>query len=444
MTRYLKRLAFFLYLISVHSSLFAADHIATDTLEGFSNIESYSLKNGLKLVLWPDSSARQVGVKLWYKVGSLQEKPGITGIAHLFEHMMLRPSKYAPQGGLMFEKTLGANIGATTRYKTTDYYVTLGEENLEHVIRYYADIMKNFPLDKKMLASEKEAVRSEYLIWDNTPAMVIIPELTKHLYPGHIADNFITGARKDLDKISDSDCINFYRNYYSPNNAVLVITGKFNAAKTVEWVENYFGSIEKGLDATIPEDIKKLPGQKIVRKSTSGDSYPTVISYPLPFKAISVQEESALRLAFIIAFNGPTSLVGEELISRRKLASEVDFSDDDLGFKFAMLNLLGNSGEEAVKAADEAVTLIQTLDELRFRRFAFAAQSDLLRRLQSPAQRANVLGYYLTHYHGVESLKVDLQASKQISLPLVKEVASKFLNQKNRIAVLAQPSRGKK
>lgn len=444
MTGFLKRIFLLLFLTTLNLSSFAADHISTDSLEGFSNIESYSLKNGLKLVLWPDSSARQVGLKIWYKVGSLQEKPGITGIAHLFEHMMLRPSKYAPQGGLMFEKTLGAQIGATTRFKTTDYYVTLGEENLEPILRYYADIMKNFPLDKKMLSNEKEAVRSEYLIWDNTPSMVIIPELTKYLYPGHIAENFITGARADFDKISDQDCLDFYRKYYSPNNAVLVITGKFNPEKAVELVENYFGKLEKGTDTIIPVDSKKLPAGKIVKKSSPGDSNPAVLGYPLPFKSLSVQEDSALRLAFIIAFGGETSLVGEELINRRKLASEVEFIDQDLGFKFVMMNLVGNTGEEAVKATDAAVNQLQNLDDQRFNRFAFAAQSNLLRNLQSPSQRANVLGYYLTHYHGVESLKTDLQASKMISLNTVKDVAKKFLNQKNRVAVLAEPSRGKK
>ena len=154
MTKFLKRLIFFLCAIPIHSSLFAADHIVTDTLDGFSNIESYSLKNGMKLVLWPDLSARQVGVNIWYNVGSLQEKVGTTGIAHLFEHMLLRPSKYAPEGALFFEKTLGANVGATTKFKTTNYSITLGEENLELVLRYYADIMKNFSFDKKMLSYE--------------------------------------------------------------------------------------------------------------------------------------------------------------------------------------------------------------------------------------------------------------------------------------------------
>ena len=444
MTKFKKRLIFFLFLIPIYSSLFAAEHTATDTIEGFSNIESYSLKNGMKVVLWPDSSARQVGGKIWYKVGALQEKPGVTGIAHLLEHMLFRPSKFAPEGGISFEKTLGASLGATTKFKTTDFNVTLGEENLEHILRYYADIMKNLTLDKKMLSNEKEAVRSEYLNWDNNPVMILVPQLTKNLYPGHIAENFITGKRKDLNKITDTDLINFYRKYYSPNNAVLVITGNFNTDKVVEWVENYFEKIEKGSDAIIPNDLVKLPPQKIIKVPTPGDSYPVIFSYSLPFKALSAKEDSALKLAFTIAFGGKASLVGDELINRRKFASDVEFSDEDLGFKFALFNLLGNSGEVAIKAADEAVNQLQRLDEARYGQFAFASQANLLRNLQSPTQRAHVLGYYLTYYHGIESLKTDLQASKMIPLSLVKEIAKKYLDQKNRIAVLAQPSRGKK
>lgn len=146
--------------LGVTQTIFATERLSTDRLDGFPDIESFRLTNGLTLVLWPDSSAKQVGIKLWYKVGALHEKPGITGIAHLFEHMMLRPSQYSPpDGGLAFERTLGAQIGATTRFKTTDFYVALGSENLETMLRYYADTMKNLPLNATMLKNEKEAVK---------------------------------------------------------------------------------------------------------------------------------------------------------------------------------------------------------------------------------------------------------------------------------------------
>lgn len=399
---------------------------------------------GLTLILWPDSSARQVAIELWYRVGGLNEKTGTTGLAHLFEHMMLRPSKFAPEGGLAFERTLGAAIGAATRFKTTNFHVSLGTENLEAMLRYYADTMKNQPIDAVMLKNEKEAVRSEYLIWDNTPFMITLPELTKYIYPGHIAENFLTGKRADLDRITIQDCLDFYRKYYSPNNAVLVIAGKFDTGKTLAWVEQYFGPVARGAEAVIPEDLKTLPKDKIVKVTTPGDSFPAAIGYPIPFGALSSSENSALDMAFQIAFDGATSLVGSELIDRRKTASAVESHIIDLGFNFVTLYLTGNHGEDVVRSVDNAVAGIQRLDEAQYRRFAFATQSNLLRSLQSPAQRAKSLGFYYTHRNGIASLQADLTATKSLPLSQVKSAAQKFLNPKHRIAILAQPSRGKK
>ncbi|MDQ3231713.1 MAG: insulinase family protein [Pseudobdellovibrionaceae bacterium] len=280
------------------------------SMPGFPSIESYQFANGLNLVVWPDPAAKQVGVNLWYRVGSLHEKPGSTGIAHLFEHMMLRPSKYAPLGGLAFERTMGAEIGATTRFRTTNFYTTFLPEKLEKIIQYQADIMRNLPLDAEMLANEKKAVRSEYLNWDNSPFLAVLPSLAKHAYPGHSAESFVTGVRPDLNKITVQDCREFYRNYYAPNNAVLVVTGKVEPSNVIAKVEHYFGSIQRGTDARLPPDLQKLPNAKTITQTVPGDSHPVVVTFPIPFSSLPSKEGSALKLAFEITFKGNRSLAG--------------------------------------------------------------------------------------------------------------------------------------
>lgn len=418
----------------------AGPDVSSFRLDGFTDIQSYRLANGLTVVIWPDPSARQAAVDLWYRVGALNEKPGTTGIAHLFEHMMLRPSRYAPHGGLAFERTLGADVGATTRFRTTNFTLTFGPEKLEDVIRYQADIMKNMPLDATMLASEKEAVRSEYLNWDNTPFMVILPVLAGRAYAGHIAQNFITGARPDLSRITAEDCLRYYRTYYAPNNGVLVIAGKVEPDRAIGLVEKYYGGISRGVEASIPPDLMKLPRSAILERAVSGSSRPLALTYPFPFRPLAGNEDSSLVLALRIAFGGGGSLAGERLINRRKLAESVDYQSTGLGFHFVLAFLTADKSREAVSELDGAVHDIQQLDEAAYRRYAIAAEADLLRGLQSPAQRANALGYYLTHRNGIPALQTDLRLSRDLSLGQLKAVAAKHLDPKHRIAVIGKPA----
>lgn len=178
---------FFIPIVSVLVGPFASAAPTSHQIEGFPDIFSQTSENGLKTLMWPDKSASQISVDIWYRVGSLQETPGITGIAHLFEHMMLRPSKYAPEGALAWERTMGADIGAETRYKSTNYHIVATPEKLENVLRYFADLMSHHSITAEMLENEKGAVGSEYLNWDNTPDLIAVPLLAKLAYPSHPA-----------------------------------------------------------------------------------------------------------------------------------------------------------------------------------------------------------------------------------------------------------------
>jgi zinc protease len=417
-----------------------ANPSTSHSIPGFPDIQTQILPNGLKVVVWPDPAAKQASINIWYRVGSLHERPGITGIAHIFEHMTLRPSKFAPQGALAFERTMGADTNAHTRFKTTDYYATLPPEKIEHMITYYADTMSNMPVDSAMLKNEKEAIRSEYLNWDNSPFLVMLPVLTKHAYPGHIAENFITGARPDLDRISAKDCMTFYKSYYAPNNAVLVVTGKVEPASIFKMSEQYFGPIRKGTDAILPSDLKTLPPEKTVNQPVPGNLYPLVLTFPLPFAALPPEEDTALKLAFEMAFGGKTSIVGDRLINKEKLASGVGFDDIGLGFYFAQISLIANKGQDALKIVDESLEKLGSVDDRTLARYASSSQADLLRALQTPTQRAKILGYYLTHKNGVETLITDLTMETSVNLQRFKQTVAKYLSPKNRIAVIGIPS----
>ncbi len=408
--------------------------------DGFEPIEAKILKNGTQVYIWPDTSAQQVSLEIWYRAGSIHEKPGVTGIAHLFEHMMLRPSRFAPKGALAFERTMGADVGAHTRYRTTNYNITFPQEKLDFALNYQADVMKNLPLNEEMLSKEKEAVRSEYLIWDNNPMMKLLPELAKRAYSSHIAENFITGARADLDKISLQDCKDFYQKYYAPNNAILVLTGNLNPKDTFHKVEQIFGVIKEGNPSAFPADISNPPQSVSIEKPVPGSSSPLVLTYSLPFQPLKFPQDSHIKLAFDILFEGNDSLVGEKLVHQEKLASDISYEEQGLGFSFVSISLLKKDSAKALKIVDDIVTNFQNLEEKRFFSYAKNTQSNLLRNLQSPAQRAFAIGYYVTHRNGMESLQLDLELAKKINLSELKKTVKNHLKNQNRIAVLGMPN----
>lgn len=426
------------FFVGVTSAARAAQTLYT--VDGFPDIVSQSSENGLKTLMWPDKSASQVSVDIWYRVGSLQETPGITGIAHLFEHMMLRPSKYAPEGSLAWERTMGADVGAETRFKSTNYHIVATPEKLEDVLRYFADIMTQHSVTAQMLENEKGAVGSEYLNWDNTPELIAIPLLSKIAFPNHPAQYFVTGVRDDLKKISVADCLKFYKSYYAPNNAVLSISGKFEPTAATELVQKYFSSIKKGTAVRLPDELKTLPSAKVVTVPVPGESNPLLVTYPIPFSTLPNNENIALDMAMYILFNGRSSLIGEQLISKQKIASSIGFdSGGSLGFYFVQLSLNKGEYQKALQIIDEGNKSLKQLSESRYKAFAFAAQTDNLRSLQNPKQRAHMLGFYEVYRGGVNALKLDLSLAKNVRLKDVKAAAEKYLNPNNRLAVFGTP-----
>jgi zinc protease len=410
----------------------------TVELKGFPPLESYVLANGLQVFLWPDASTDLVAGNVWYRVGGLQERKGVTGIAHLFEHMMFRPSKFAPEGVMETASMWAADAGATTKYKTTNFTFDMPASKLEDYLRLEADRMSNLPLDSAMLAKEKEAVRSEYLGWDNNPMLILLPVLAHNLFGTHIAGSFVTGERPDLARITAADCVAFYRQNYVPNNATLILTGHFRSEEARRLVATYFWPIRRGQPRPMPPDPASWPKAKLVQQAVPGTAHFLALAFPIPF---SRTQDRGLYLALNMLFNERNSLIGRELIGKRKVAADVGFDTDGLGWPLGILVL--NKGEDAPAAlagVDEVLRASsRSLSAETATRYAVDFRAGLLRSLQSPAQRAYTLGTYLNYKGGLTGLAADLDAPTRISLNDIKTVIGRYLTPVHRIAVLGTP-----
>jgi zinc protease len=213
--------------------------------------EKYTLPNGLEVILHEDHSTPIVGVNIWYKVGSGDELPGRTGLAHLFEHLMFMGSQDVPQGKFDdFLEHVGATNNASTSEDRTNYYENLPSNSLALALWLDSDRMGYLlpTMDLAKVNIQRDVVKNERRqSVDNVPYGRADEVILAAMYPSkHPYSWPVIGSMTDLTAASLSDVQNFFRTYYAPNNASLAIAGDFNPAEAKRLVKLYFGSIPRG------------------------------------------------------------------------------------------------------------------------------------------------------------------------------------------------------
>ena len=219
--------------------------------------ESYTLPNGLTVILSPDHTTPTVAVNIWYHAGSKNELPGRTGFAHLFEHVMFTGSGHIPYGlhDKLTEGVGGGNNGTTSNDRTT-YFESVPSNYLETALWLEADRMGFLldTLDIAKLNAQRDIVKNERRQGvDNQPYGRVDEILAEATYPpSHPYSWDVIGSMADLSAASEEDVKSFFRVYYAPNNAILAVVGDFDPADARRWVERYFGDLQRGAPITRP------------------------------------------------------------------------------------------------------------------------------------------------------------------------------------------------
>ncbi len=227
-------------------------------------ITEYRFANGFKLLLLPDDSKPTVTVNITYLVGSRHENYGETGMAHLLEHLMFKGSPRYPAIPQEFSKR-GMNFNGTTWLDRTNYYETFeaGQDNLRWAIGMEADRMVNSKIARKDLDSEMTVVRNEYESGETSPSRVMLKRMQSVAYDWHSYGRNTIGARSDIENVRIENLQAFYRTYYQPDNAVLLIAGKFAPHEVLQWVSQSFGRL--------PRPTRKLPEFWTVEPTQDGE-----------------------------------------------------------------------------------------------------------------------------------------------------------------------------
>ena len=224
----------------------AAKPATAELVASVEGITEYRLDNGLRFLLFPDQSKQQITVNITYLVGSRHEGYGETGMAHLLEHMVFQGTPNHPEISAELSNHGAVRNGTTSRDRTNYYETFLAtEENLDWALDLEADRMVNSFIAAKDLESEMTVVRNEWERGENSPGNVLGQRVRSSAYLWHNYGNTTIGARADIENVPIERLQAFYRKYYQPDNAVLVVAGRFDPERAVELVEEKFGHIPR-------------------------------------------------------------------------------------------------------------------------------------------------------------------------------------------------------
>ncbi|MDX2306460.1 MAG: pitrilysin family protein [Microscillaceae bacterium] len=317
-------------------------------------IKEYALPNGLKVLLIPDAAESNVIVNIVYGVGSRHEGYGETGMAHLLEHMLFkRSSKYSEIKKAIADK--GAIANGTTWYDRTNYYEILPatDENLQWALDMEADRMVTSAILQSDLDTEFSVVRNEFEIGENYPSGVLNERILSTAFLWHNYGKSTIGSKEDIERVPASRLKLFYQKYYQPNNATLIVGGKFDEKKTLEWIGKFFGpipkpsaEIEKTYTVEPPQD-----GERYVELRRNGDIQYIAMAYHTP--SYPDQAYAANSALISILTNNPSGALYKALIES-KLATSIygySFSLRDPGFSYFECEVPKDKSIEAAQKA---------------------------------------------------------------------------------------------
>jgi zinc protease len=292
-------------------------------------VQKTTLANGLDVILVEDHKLPLVAVNLWYHVGPANEAPGLTGFAHLFEHMMFAATKHAPRGlvDTLLEGAGATDSNGSTDFDRTNYHDTVPSNQLELALWAHADRMGYLldVLDQNALANQQDVVRNERREnVENRPYGIVEEALFQQLFPvDHPYHANIIGSHADIQSASLADVREFFIRYYCPNNASIVIAGDIDKAATLALVEKYFGSFKRGLDVAPPQ--VRTPAITAERRVVVADriELPRVIMGWLTMPAYQ-PGDADLSIASHILAGGKASRLYKSLVYEQQLAQDVN------------------------------------------------------------------------------------------------------------------------
>ena len=406
-----------------------------------------TLANGLRVILSEDHSTPIVHVSVWYHVGSRNEKPGRTGFAHLFEHMMFKGSKNVqPESHTSIIASIGGRSNAYTQEDATVFWETLPSQYLPLALWLEADRMATLRVDRDAFEKEVEVVKEERrLRVDNQPYGRLNEILFDRAFTTHSYKHPTIGSMKDLESASLDDVRDFHNTYYVPDNAVVTLVGDFDAAQAMQLVTQYFGRVPKAA-RPVPRDVPREPEQTQERRAVVQEEWPlpaVVVAYHVTYDGHP--DSYPLHLASKILFDGESARLPRELVYDKRIAvaafgSANLIEDPNLFYAVAIIPA-GQSAEVVEKALvaefDDLKTAPVTGHELERAKNQF--MRDYIIGRESDEQKALHLAHAAVIHNDITRADAEIDIFENLTPADIQRVARTYFTQNNRTVLYIQP-----
>jgi zinc protease len=410
--------------------------------------QEVKLDNGLRVILVPDHSAPVYAIDVCYNVGSRNERPGRTGFAHLFEHMMFQGSENVGKGehfSLVFNN--GGGMNGTTNEDRTTYFEQMPKNQLDLGLFLESDRMRALNITQANLDNQRNAVQEERRQGiDNQPYGRASLDLDNLSYDNFAYKHSTIGSMTDLNAATIQDVKDFFRIYYAPNNAVLTLVGDFNPDEALVKVKQYFGSIpSQPTPPKVQLDEEPHYGE---RRETIYDPLARLpeidIAYHIP--PGNTPDNYAVQQLAIVLGQGESSRLYQHLVKEKQLASDVSVqADARIGVSqlyFSANPRPGVKVEDLEKALDEEIDAV-VKDGITAQELA-KAKTQLLRqfieRRRSDLYTAILIGSYTVYFNDPNLINTTLDKENAVTLAQVNAATKKFLARDQRTVVITLPA----
>jgi len=408
------------------------------------------LKNGLRVVTVEDRSAPVVALALAYDVGSRNEREGRTGFAHLFEHMMFKGSENVGSREHNFLiANNGGTMNGTTNEERTLYFEAVPSNQLELILFLEADRMRSLEINQANFDNQREVVKEERrLRLDNEPYGKSGERLQELMYDNFAYKHSVIGSMEDLDAASVEDARQFFKTYYAPNNAVLVLVGDFSTADALARVRKHFEAIPRqpapaAVDASEPE-------QKAERRATIEDPLARLARVQVAFKTAPANrpDHYALRVLSAVLQSGQSSRLYQRLVKEKEMVQTVGgFAQESRGSGgfFVQATLRPNVKPEEVEAAvyEEIERLKrEPIADWELEKAVNSTRASFINSLETSLSRANRIAEYAVYFGDPGLINTLPDKVAAVTKDDVRRVAEKYLRQTNRTVVVTVPKAG--
>jgi len=418
-------------------------------------IETFHLENGLFVTLSEDHTAPIVAVNLWYHVGSANEKPGRTGFAHLFEHMLFQGSAHV-ESNEHFEliQRAGGTLNGSTWLERTNYFETIPSNELALALWLEADRMGELlpAMTQEKLDTQRDVVKNERR-WavDNQPYGTMLEKMQELVFPAsHPFQHSLIGSMDDLTAASLDDVAQFFSTYYTPDNAVLSIAGDFDPEDARRLISEYFGPIPRGKGKPLlaPMNLPPVFGKRLREVVQDDVSLPRLFTV---FRSPVFGSESYYAASVASAILGlrKGSRLYRSLVRERQIAADASAFTFDLakGTDLLVIDITarpetGTSQLEEEVEREIDVVYRDGVTESEVGRARALIETDLVASLQSAGERADKLSMFATYFARPELINEQVDRYREVTAERVNALISERFGQDNRASLLYVPREG--